>query len=46
MFQCNCYYKSGELKNWTESRRDCQSRGADLVIINSDKEQVSLRYFP
>ncbi|XP_026156733.1 CD209 antigen-like protein E [Mastacembelus armatus] len=39
LFHCSCYYKSNEVKNWEESRRDCQSRGADLVIINSKKEQ-------
>ncbi|XP_034747487.1 CD209 antigen-like protein D [Etheostoma cragini] len=37
-FRCSCYYKSTERKNWTESRRDCQSRGADLVVINSKEE--------
>ncbi|XP_028454177.1 CD209 antigen-like protein E [Perca flavescens] len=37
-FQCSCYYKSIEMKNWTESRRDCQNRGADLVIIHSKDE--------
>ncbi|XP_032396247.1 CD209 antigen-like protein D [Etheostoma spectabile] len=37
-FRCSCYYKSTERKNWTESRRDCESRGADLVVITSGEE--------
>ncbi|XP_031735150.1 C-type lectin domain family 10 member A-like [Anarrhichthys ocellatus] len=38
-FQCSYYYKSTEMKNWTESRRDCWNRGADLVVISSRDEQ-------
>ncbi|XP_078137197.1 killer cell lectin-like receptor subfamily B member 1B allele A [Sander vitreus] len=37
-FQCSCYYKSTEMKTWTESKTDCQNRGADLVIIHSKDE--------
>ncbi|XP_037650096.1 CD209 antigen-like protein E [Sebastes umbrosus] len=37
-FKSSCYYQSTEMKNWTESRKDCQSRGADLVVINSKTE--------
>ncbi|XP_026128805.1 asialoglycoprotein receptor 1-like [Carassius auratus] len=37
------YYISSELKSWTDSRRDCQQRGADLVNINSPKEQDFLQ---
>ncbi|XP_039677183.1 CD209 antigen-like protein A [Perca fluviatilis] len=37
-YQCSCYYKSIKMKNWTESRKDCQNRGADLVIIKSKEE--------
>ncbi|XP_035263212.1 CD209 antigen-like protein E isoform X2 [Anguilla anguilla] len=38
-FSSKCYYFSNEMKSWTDSRRDCEERGADLVIIESDEEQ-------
>uniref|UniRef100_A0A669DUZ1 C-type lectin domain-containing protein n=1 Tax=Oreochromis niloticus TaxID=8128 RepID=A0A669DUZ1_ORENI len=38
-FGCSCYFKSTERKTWSESRRDCQDKGADLVMINSKEEQ-------
>ncbi|KAG1970849.1 CD209 antigen-like protein C [Pimephales promelas] len=37
------YYISSETKTWIDSRRDCQQRGADLVIINSKEEQEFLQ---
>ncbi|XP_038550712.1 C-type lectin domain family 12 member B-like isoform X1 [Micropterus salmoides] len=41
-FGCSCYFKSNEEKTWYNSRSDCQEKGAHLVIINNEKEQVSV----
>ncbi|XP_073729801.1 uncharacterized protein [Misgurnus anguillicaudatus] len=38
-YNFSLYYISSEQKNWTESRRDCIERGADLIIINNKEEQ-------
>ncbi|XP_032435896.1 C-type lectin domain family 2 member D-like isoform X2 [Xiphophorus hellerii] len=37
------YYASTEKKNWTESRKDCKSRGGDLVILNNTEKQEMIR---
>ncbi|XP_078146108.1 uncharacterized protein LOC139928190 [Centroberyx gerrardi] len=37
-FQNSCYFTSTVRKSWTQSRQDCQSKGADLAIINSPEE--------
>ncbi|XP_029605396.1 C-type lectin domain family 4 member E-like, partial [Salmo trutta] len=41
-FDSSWYFLSTETKTWKKSREDCLERGADLVIINSDKEQEFL----
>ncbi|XP_019728526.1 low affinity immunoglobulin epsilon Fc receptor-like [Hippocampus comes] len=47
-FKEKCYYISekGETKSWTLSRRDCQDRGGDLVIVTSKAEEdfISVYY--
>ncbi|KAM8767292.1 C-type lectin domain family 6 member A-like isoform 1-T1 [Acanthopagrus schlegelii] len=37
-FGCSCYFRSNGMKLWYQSRTDCQSKGADLVVINSEDE--------
>ncbi|MEQ2263629.1 hypothetical protein XENORESO_010196, partial [Xenotaenia resolanae] len=38
-FGSSCYFKYEEIKTWSESRKQCQEQGADLVIIDSQAEQ-------
>lgn len=35
-----CYFLSTDSRTWENSRKYCQSKGADLVVINSEQEQV------
>ncbi|XP_039907932.1 CD209 antigen-like protein E isoform X3 [Simochromis diagramma] len=44
-FGSSCYFKSTEAKHWQESRRACQDKGADLVMINSREEQEFVSKF-
>ncbi|XP_035525547.1 C-type lectin domain family 4 member M-like [Morone saxatilis] len=39
-FDISCYFVSTLKKNWTLSRQDCITRGADLVAIDGMDEQV------
>uniref|UniRef100_A0A672SIH7 C-type lectin domain-containing protein n=1 Tax=Sinocyclocheilus grahami TaxID=75366 RepID=A0A672SIH7_SINGR len=39
--QSSLYFISSETKKWTESRKYCTNKGADLIIINNKEEQVS-----
>uniref|UniRef100_A0A8C1AHN4 C-type lectin domain-containing protein n=1 Tax=Cyprinus carpio carpio TaxID=630221 RepID=A0A8C1AHN4_CYPCA len=38
-YQSSFYFMSTEKKNWTESRKYCTERGADLIIINNREEK-------
>ncbi|XP_040916003.1 CD209 antigen-like protein B [Toxotes jaculatrix] len=47
LLNASCYFHgrssaSSPLRNWTESRTDCLSRGADLAVINNWEEQLNL----
>ncbi|XP_065146742.2 uncharacterized protein [Paramisgurnus dabryanus] len=42
-YKFSLYFISSEKKSWSESRRYCRERGADLIIINNKEEQVSER---
>ncbi|KAG7457673.1 hypothetical protein MATL_G00229790 [Megalops atlanticus] len=43
-FKSSCYYFSHAKKNWTDSRKDCKARRADLVKIASQGEQEFLQH--
>ncbi|XP_016115110.1 C-type lectin domain family 4 member K-like [Sinocyclocheilus grahami] len=38
-YRSSFYYMSKENKTWTESRRYCTEKGADLIIINNREEK-------
>uniref|UniRef100_A0A8C2G969 C-type lectin domain-containing protein n=1 Tax=Cyprinus carpio TaxID=7962 RepID=A0A8C2G969_CYPCA len=38
-YQSSFYFMSTEKKTWTESRKYCTERGADLIIINNREEK-------
>uniref|UniRef100_A0A8C2PRN8 C-type lectin domain-containing protein n=1 Tax=Cyprinus carpio TaxID=7962 RepID=A0A8C2PRN8_CYPCA len=38
-YQSSLYFISSEMKSWTESRRYCRERAAELIIINNTEEQ-------
>ncbi|XP_074470021.1 CD209 antigen-like protein C [Sebastes fasciatus] len=40
MFSSACYLLSGGAGSWDKARKDCRNRGADLVMIESAKEQT------
>ncbi|XP_065146241.1 uncharacterized protein [Paramisgurnus dabryanus] len=42
-YKFSFYYISSEYKSWSDSRRDCEEKGADLLIINNQEEEVFLR---
>ncbi|KAK2815955.1 hypothetical protein Q5P01_026422 [Channa striata] len=44
-FHPSLYYVSSTKKSWQDSRDDCLQRGADLVIISSEKEQNFTKKF-
>ncbi|XP_026232134.1 CD209 antigen-like protein E [Anabas testudineus] len=44
-FWCSCYVLSTESGSWTIGREDCRTRGADLVVIDSDTEQTFVSKF-
>ncbi|KAK2840212.1 hypothetical protein Q5P01_013952 [Channa striata] len=41
----SCYFFPSGYDSWTKGREDCKGREADLVVINSAKEQKFLSEF-
>ncbi|XP_030267388.1 CD209 antigen-like protein C isoform X1 [Sparus aurata] len=37
-FGYSCYFRSNEMRTWSDSRADCKNKGADLVVINNKDE--------
>uniref|UniRef100_A0A673KEX6 C-type lectin domain-containing protein n=1 Tax=Sinocyclocheilus rhinocerous TaxID=307959 RepID=A0A673KEX6_9TELE len=44
-YQSSLYYISSEEKNWNDSYQDCLKRGANLTIINRNKEEDFLKTY-
>uniref|UniRef100_A0A3Q2FUF8 C-type lectin domain-containing protein n=1 Tax=Cyprinodon variegatus TaxID=28743 RepID=A0A3Q2FUF8_CYPVA len=44
-FSCTCYFVSTKSGSWDEGRKDCITRGADLVVINDKEEQDFISSF-
>ncbi|KAK5621544.1 hypothetical protein CRENBAI_001598 [Crenichthys baileyi] len=44
-FDNSCYFLSTTKGSWDEGRKDCRTRGADLVVINNKNEQTFLSTF-
>ncbi|XP_059191185.1 CD209 antigen-like protein A [Centropristis striata] len=44
-FSNSFYYISSGWKSWEDSRQDCRDRGADLVIVTNEEEQVFINSF-
>uniref|UniRef100_A0A493T206 C-type lectin domain-containing protein n=1 Tax=Anas platyrhynchos platyrhynchos TaxID=8840 RepID=A0A493T206_ANAPP len=40
-FQESCYYFSDDQMPWNESKKNCSGMGSQLVVINTEAEQVS-----
>ncbi|XP_060904672.1 CD209 antigen-like protein E isoform X1 [Labrus mixtus] len=43
-FSCSCYLFSTSVTTWSYSKQMCQHHGADLVIINSQREMVRISF--
>ncbi|XP_027761902.1 C-type lectin domain family 4 member D-like, partial [Empidonax traillii] len=41
-FQNSCYFLSLDKMSWAESEQNCTGMGSQLVVINSEEEQVFL----
>uniref|UniRef100_A0A8B9UEF3 C-type lectin domain-containing protein n=1 Tax=Anas zonorhyncha TaxID=75864 RepID=A0A8B9UEF3_9AVES len=41
-FQESCYYFSDDQMPWNESQQNCSGMGSQLVVINTEAEQVRL----
>ncbi|KAG5262905.1 hypothetical protein AALO_G00280310 [Alosa alosa] len=39
LFRSSCYFLSRDSNSWAHGRTQCQSHGADLLVINSQEEQ-------